>query len=78
MNTEEKRNRMICNRCNHIFNLCDATIETRDYCGVSIPEKKCPKCGGTFRAVELPKEFDIYLDVNNDERYYTYTNKRGN
>jgi hypothetical protein len=47
------------------------TTYTKLY-GKDIPEKRCPFCGGTFRLLELPRELDVYLYVNRDERYYTY------
>lgn len=72
MNAEEKRNRMICNKCRHTFDYSEAAIKYRDFHGIQMPEKKCPECGGTFRAIEVPEEFDKYLFVDQDKRYYKY------
>lgn len=75
MSTQAKLSRMVCNSCGHIFNIQEATIKNTNYYGVNIPVKVCPKCGGTFRMIDIPKELDQYLYVDNDDRYYTY--KRG-
>lgn len=72
MNSEERRSRMICKDCQHTFQYGEATTVYRKLYGISIPERKCPFCGGRFRAVEIPDELDQYLFVNNDERYYSY------
>jgi DNA polymerase III alpha subunit (gram-positive type) len=63
---------MICNECHHVFAYKDAGVIHKKLYGLSIPEKRCPKCGGTFRAIELPNELDKYLYVNHDERYYVH------
>lgn len=78
MNTTEKLSRMSCMNCGYRFNIGEAAIKYRKYGGVEIREKVCPECGGTFRAIELPVEFDQYLYVNSDERYYFEKRKRGN
>lgn len=72
MNSEEKRNRMICGSCRHTFDYRDAATVYRKLYGKEIPEKRCPLCGGIFRVIELPNDLDNYLYVNDDERYYTY------
>jgi hypothetical protein len=69
---------MICNKCGHVFNIGEAAIKTNSYFGIDIPEKVCPQCGGGFRLIEIPKELDQYLFINDDDRYYTYTDKRKN
>ena len=76
MSTSEKLSRMLCNDCSARFDIADAAITYRNYGNVNIMEKRCPQCGGTFRIIELPREFDKYLYVNEDDRYYTYV-KRG-
>lgn len=78
MSSEEKRKRMCCNRCRHTFDFEEATVEYRYIYGIKIPEKKCPLCGGTFRSLEVPSDLNLYLYVNDDERYYTYQDKREN
>lgn len=78
MISEQRRNRMVCNKCNHRFDIHDAVIEYKEFAGVKYREKRCPLCGGTFRAVELPDELDVYLYVDRDERYYSYPDKGGN
>lgn len=78
MSTSEKLSRMVCNECSTHFDIKDAAVTYRNYGGVNIMEKRCPQCGGTFRSIELPKEFDQYLYVNDDDRYYTYTNNSKN
>lgn len=78
MSTQEKLSRMICNKCSHVFNIRDAAVNHRKYCGIEIPEKVCPECGGSFRIIDIPKELDKYLHVNEDDKYYTYTDRRGN
>lgn len=69
---------MVCNNCEHIFNIKDALIKNTKYYGINIPEKRCPRCGGTFRIIDIPKELDHYLYVNDDNRYYEYPHKREN
>lgn len=71
----KSENIMKCNRCNHIFNIADATICYRSYGNIKIREKKCPVCGGNFRAFDVPQDLDKYLYVDNDERYYSYKDK---
>ena len=63
---------MICNRCRHTFHIRDATIRYREYGGVNIMEKQCPKCGGSFRSIQPPGDLDKYLYINDDDRYYKY------
>ena len=60
---------MRCIKCNAIFDIKDAAITFRKYGEVQIREKKCPECGGSFRAIELPGDLDKYL-YNDDSRYY--------
>ena len=67
---------MICTRCKNTFQIQEATTVYRNYGGVKIPEKKCPVCGGTFRAVEIPEDLDRFLFNDRDERYYSYENKK--
>ena len=74
----KKEYRMICNRCNHTFNLKDAAVIYKNLCGIDIQENVCPKCKGDFRNIEIPHELDKYLFVDNDERYYSYPDKGGN
>lgn len=78
MSTTEKLSRVSCNSCGLHFNIGEAAVRYRKYGNVEIREKVCPVCGGTFRSIELPKEFDKYLYVNDDERYYSYGDKRRN
>ena len=66
---------MICNNCRSIFNIDEAAIVDRNYAGIILHEKKCPECGGSFRAIELPSDLDSYLFVDNDKRYYSYKSK---
>ena len=61
---------MRCTSCESVFNIGEATVTYRSYGNVKYPEKKCPLCGGDFRAVELPFELERFLHINNDERYY--------
>lgn len=77
LNTEEK-NKMICDKCGHLFDLSEAAIVYRKYSGVNIREQKCPECGGSFKALRLSEELDSYLYINDDYRYYTYPDKREN
>lgn len=72
MYSEQKQNRMVCGSCKHVFDYKDAAIVYRKMYGIDIPEKKCPLCGGTFRAVEVPDDLDSLLYVDRDERYYSY------
>lgn len=72
MSTSQKLSRMVCTKCGHIFDIGEAAIEYSKYYGISIPNKVCPQCGGGFRMIEIPKDFDQYLYVDNDERYYSY------
>lgn len=69
---QERHNMMICNKCHNVFKFSDATIIHRKMYGINIAEKRCPECGSSFRAIELPNELDSYLYVNYDERYYNY------
>jgi len=69
---EEKLNRMICNGCNNIFDIKDAMVKYRKYGGVQLREKRCPKCGGTFKAINLPDDLDKYLFINDNDNYYSY------
>lgn len=69
---EEQRNRMICDKCRNVFNIKDAAVKYRTYGGVSIREKRCPECGGTFHAIDLPDDLDKFLFVNNNQNYYIY------
>ena len=78
MSTSEKLSRVSCCSCNHHFDIKDAAVRYRKYGNVEIREKVCPQCGGTFRSIELPREFDKYLYINEDDRYYTYVNKSKN
>ncbi len=71
-------NLMKCNRCGHIFNIKDAAISYRQYANIQIRDKKCPLCGSSFSACNLPKDLDKYLYVDKDERYYSYKDKGGN
>lgn len=72
MQYEEKLNRMICNSCNNIFDIKDAMVKYRNYGGVQLREKRCPKCGGTFKAINLPDDLDKYLFINDNDNYYSY------
>lgn len=73
METKENRhNRMECVSCKYIFDIKDAQIKIRNYAGISISEKRCPRCGGRFQAIELPSDLDRYLYVNYDNKYYEY------
>lgn len=74
----EKHNKMVCNRCGLRFDISDAAITYRDFAGIKMREKKCPECGGSFRAIELPEELDIYLFSDRDKRYYSYSDKGKN
>lgn len=78
MDSGQKRNRMVCSSCYHTFNLEEATVVNKKLFGIDVPEKRCPLCGGVFRAVEIPNDLDIYLFVNKDERYYSYRDKGKN
>lgn len=66
---------MFCNKCKHTFDFEESTVVYKKLYGISVPERKCPICGGQFRAVELPNDLDYYLYVNKDERYYSYRSK---
>ena len=63
---------MICNKCRHTFNYSEAAIKHINFHGIDIPEKRCPQCGGTFKAIEVPEYLDKYLFVDKDDRYYDY------
>ena len=63
---------MICNKCRHTFDYSEATIKHINFHGINIPEKRCPQCGGTFRAIEVSEYLDKYLFVDKDDRYYDY------
>lgn len=78
MNQEERRNRVICNRCKSTFDIIDAVKVNKKLFGIDVSEKVCPICGGTFRAIEIPGDLDLYLHVDSDSRYYTYEDKRKN
>lgn len=78
MSTPEKLSRMICNQCSTRFDISDAAITYSKYGNVNIMKKACPQCGGAFRCLELPKLFDKYLFVNDDEKYYVYGDKSKN
>lgn len=78
MNTSSLEHRMICNRCNHIFDIKDAEVVYTSYGGAKCRNKVCPVCGGGFKAISLPRSLDKYLDINTDSRYYDYKGTRGN
>lgn len=78
MSTTEKLSRMVCDRCSARFDMADAAVTHTKFGNVNIMKKVCPQCGGTFHSIELPKEFDKYLFINEDDRYYTYVNKSKN
>ena len=78
MSTAQKLSRVICDKCSHVFNIGEAGIKHNKYYGIDIAEKVCPECGGTFRIIDLPRELDQYLYVNEDERYYIYLHKGKN
>ena len=78
LNSEEKHSRMVCNSCRRTFRYQDAATIKKTIYGIEIPEKRCPICGGSFRAIEIPDELDSYLYVNSDERYYSYKDKSRN
>ena len=71
-------NNMVCNRCGHIFNIKDGIYVYRKLGNVEIKERRCPQCKGNFSVIEVPEEFDKYLYIDNDDRYYYYPDKRGN
>lgn len=75
MNQIEKRNRMICNGCKHVFDIREAIVKYTNLYGIKVPEKRCPICGSTFRAIEVPGDLDLFLHINTDEKYYTYPDK---
>lgn len=66
---------MICNDCGHVFDIKDAVIGNKNssFC---IGNKRCPRCGGVFRSLELPEELDKYLYVDRDTRFYSYSDKK--
>lgn len=76
MNQEERRNRVICDSCKNVFDIHEAVIKHTKLYNISVPEKRCPNCGGTFRSVEVPGDLDLFLYVNTDDRYYNYPDKR--
>ena len=78
MTSAEKHNRMLCSSCKSTFDYKDATVIYKKLLGIEIPERVCPICGGTFRAIEVPGDLDQYLYVNTDNRYYTYEDKGKN
>lgn len=78
MSTSQQLSRMVCKDCGHVFDIGEAAIKKTSYFGIDIPEKVCPQCGGGFRLMEIPKELDQYLFVNDDERFYTYSDKGRN
>ena len=63
---------MCCNDCHYTFDISEAAVVYKNLYGISVPEKKCPICGGSFRALELPDELDKYLFCDRDKRYYVY------
>lgn len=69
---------MVCNDCRHTFSYDEATVVYKKMYGIEVPERRCPLCGGMFRAVEVPSDLDAYLFVNKDERYYSYKDKGKN
>jgi len=69
---------MRCNRCGNIFDISEAAVVYRKYGSAEIKEKRCPNCNGTFKHIQLPSELDTYLYVNNDERYYSYSDNQRN
>ena len=71
-----KHSRMICNDCHGLFDYDTATVVHTKLFGIDITEKRCPYCQGKFRAVELPRELDSYLFVNQDDRYYSYSDNK--
>lgn len=73
MNTLEQEHRMICKKCQHIFDIKDAAVNYSSYGGVKMRNKVCPYCGGGFRAISPSSLLDKYLDVDNDPRYYDYS-----
>lgn len=78
MNQEERRNRVICNRCRSTFDIADTVKIKKKLYSIEINERVCPICGGTFRAIEVPGDLDQFLYVNDDDRFYCYKDKRKN
>ena len=76
MESIQRHSRMICNSCHGTFNYAEATNINTKLLGMNVVEKRCPYCGGKFRAIELPKELDGYLYVNQDDRYYSYSDNK--
>lgn len=70
MITQEELQRMQCIKCKHTFNIGDAAIVYIDHAGAKRREKKCPQCGGNFRAISIPPDLDKYLYCDLDSRYY--------
>ena len=66
---------MRCMSCEATFDIGEAAVVYKQYGNVSYPEKRCPLCGGAFRAIDLPKCLEKYLHINDDERYYYITVK---
>lgn len=75
MQKKDRERLMVCNRCHHTFNIGDAAVKYKEYCGINIIDKVCPECGGTFRSVQPPGDLEKYLYVNDDTRYYEYQDK---
>lgn len=76
MTEQERLNRMMCSKCNHVFDISEAVKTTTKLMGIDVPDKVCPRCGGTFFMLEMPSEYDRWLYVDYDSRYYSYPDKQ--
>ena len=72
MNIDVNETRCKCKQCGEIFGLDEAAIVDKKYYGVVIHEDRCPYCKGRWVPLDPPVWTDKFLNVNEDEKYYSY------
>ena len=76
MDNNSKYTRMECIDCHRTFDVSEAKEIKLKISKTAM--QVCPHCGGLIKLNSLPSELDVYLHVNDDERYYMYSSKSTN
>lgn len=60
-----------CTSCGFVFRIKDGKDKkVQKLYGMEIRTCGCPKCGGSFRMMYIPRWMDQYLYNNSDKRYF--------
>ena len=76
MDDNSRFTRMECTDCHRTFDISEAKEIKLKISKTTM--QVCPHCGGSIKLNYIPSDLDIYLRVNDDERYYMYGNEGRN